>query len=349
MKIKKVCEITGLTERTIRFYIERGLIQPSASEMNGRVYHEYSIEDIAKIEQIAILRKVGFSITEISEMKTEPQKIDEILDLHRAALAKDAKALAEKIDALRDAQGRHFTDIGELCRTIRAAASKLELPSSDISPNFGRFDAETKEEKQEAYIDFLAHERLRENTANFLKPFVTVLKLCLAALLLLLVVYGLSCIPKTVNREYTGAEYRIGASETSVNTKIHIDGKLYRRLFQTPVFEGLIGFSNVEDSRKYEAQLLFSSGMDEPAALSYAGARLGENGPSPYINMYAILRTDKNFNYVILNVFEPQGADSKSLKDLVIVAPSRNAGEGDRIIAAHGLDNTYPFNGEFDK
>ena len=349
MKIKRVCEITGLTERTIRFYIERGLIQPSASEMNGRVYHEYSTEDIAKIEQIAILRKVGFSITEISEMETEPQKIDKILDLHRVALAKDAKALSEKIDALRDAQGRHFTDIGELCRTIQAAASKLELPSSDVSLDFGRFDTETKEEKQDAYIDFLAHERLRENTANFFKPFVTVLKLCLAALLLLLVVYGFSCIPKTVNREYTGAKYRIGSSETLINTEIHIEGKLYRRLFQAPAFKGLIEFSDVEDSQKYEAQLLFSSGMDEPAALSYAGVRLDESGSSPYINMYAILRTDRDFNYVILNVFEPEGADSKSLKDLVIVAPARNAGEGDRIIAAHGLVNTYPFNGEFDK
>jgi len=32
MKIKAVCERTGLTDRTIRYYIEEGLLSPSFNE-----------------------------------------------------------------------------------------------------------------------------------------------------------------------------------------------------------------------------------------------------------------------------------------------------------------------------
>lgn len=38
MKLKEVCEKTGLTQKTIRFYEERGLIAPSHSTKNGRSY-----------------------------------------------------------------------------------------------------------------------------------------------------------------------------------------------------------------------------------------------------------------------------------------------------------------------
>lgn len=40
MKIKQVCEATQLTERTIRYYVELGLIEPAVSYRNGREYRE---------------------------------------------------------------------------------------------------------------------------------------------------------------------------------------------------------------------------------------------------------------------------------------------------------------------
>ena len=35
MKIKEICQKTGLTERTIRYYIERGLIHPIAAPITN--------------------------------------------------------------------------------------------------------------------------------------------------------------------------------------------------------------------------------------------------------------------------------------------------------------------------
>jgi len=51
MKIKEVCRKTDLTERTVRFYIEKGLLQPISSESNNRIYYDFSENDIVKLKQ----------------------------------------------------------------------------------------------------------------------------------------------------------------------------------------------------------------------------------------------------------------------------------------------------------
>ncbi len=345
MKIKKVCEITGLTERTVRFYVEQGLVRPASYESNDRTYYEYGDADIRKIEQIAVLRKMGFSIAAILEMDAAPQKIDGILRLHAAALREDAQALSAQLDALEKARGKHFTDLGTLCEALRGASPTLPLPRADVQPDFGRFDPETKEEKRSAYLDFLAHQRLNEQLTRFFRPFGVALLVCLAAGLLLLAAYGVSCIPKAVRQEYAGVKYRAGQAEVLDTVQIQVEGRLYRRLFREPVFKGVIRLSGVPDSCAYDVEVLFPSGMEEAAVLTYAGVRTGPGGSRPYINTYAMLRTDLDFNFLILQVFEPEGGDQKSTGDLVIIAPAQTVGEAEKIVAAQGLENTYPFGG----
>ena len=40
MKIKEVAKATGLTEKTIRYYENRGLVIPQAKELNGRSFRD---------------------------------------------------------------------------------------------------------------------------------------------------------------------------------------------------------------------------------------------------------------------------------------------------------------------
>ena len=42
MQIKDVCRRTGLTERTVRFYIEKELLSPEKTWRNGREYLNFS-------------------------------------------------------------------------------------------------------------------------------------------------------------------------------------------------------------------------------------------------------------------------------------------------------------------
>lgn len=41
MKIKTVCETTGLTDRAVRFYVEKGLIEPESYGLNGRKNEQF--------------------------------------------------------------------------------------------------------------------------------------------------------------------------------------------------------------------------------------------------------------------------------------------------------------------
>ena len=57
MKIKQVCELTGLTDRAIRYYIEEGLVSPAYTEnYMGRRAYDFTDEDVAALNHVATLR-----------------------------------------------------------------------------------------------------------------------------------------------------------------------------------------------------------------------------------------------------------------------------------------------------
>ncbi|MBR3686488.1 MAG: MerR family transcriptional regulator [Clostridia bacterium] len=69
MKIKEICRQTGLTDRTVRYYIEENLIAPFYTENYlGRKSFDFSQEDLEKLKNIATLRAFGFSVEEIKEL-----------------------------------------------------------------------------------------------------------------------------------------------------------------------------------------------------------------------------------------------------------------------------------------
>ena len=66
-QIGEVAERTGLTQRTLRFYEERGLVNPS-ERMDGG-FRLYSDDDVERIQFIKRLQDLlGFKLSEIKEM-----------------------------------------------------------------------------------------------------------------------------------------------------------------------------------------------------------------------------------------------------------------------------------------
>lgn len=73
MKMKAVCEVTGLTGWNVRNYIRGKLIDPAYTETYlGRKHYDFSERDISRLRQIVILRKGGFSVEQIEEMFRDP-------------------------------------------------------------------------------------------------------------------------------------------------------------------------------------------------------------------------------------------------------------------------------------
>ena len=51
MKMKQVCQLTGLTERTVRFYVEKELCAPETRWMDQRKYYDFSKENVEELRQ----------------------------------------------------------------------------------------------------------------------------------------------------------------------------------------------------------------------------------------------------------------------------------------------------------
>ena len=62
MKIKQVEELVGITRKNILFYEEQGLLQVQRAE-NG--YREYCMDDVKRLQEIKLLRKLAVSIEEM--------------------------------------------------------------------------------------------------------------------------------------------------------------------------------------------------------------------------------------------------------------------------------------------
>jgi DNA-binding transcriptional MerR regulator len=67
LQIGEVAERTGVTQRTLRFYEEKGLLKPPSRLEGG--FRLYSEEDVRRVEQIKRLQTLlGFTLADIKEM-----------------------------------------------------------------------------------------------------------------------------------------------------------------------------------------------------------------------------------------------------------------------------------------
>ena len=57
MRIKEAARRTGLTEKTIRYYENRGLVLPDTEERNGRTWRDYTEDHIRLLEAVAGWRR----------------------------------------------------------------------------------------------------------------------------------------------------------------------------------------------------------------------------------------------------------------------------------------------------
>ena len=79
MKIKQVEELVGITKKNIRFYEEQGLLKVERAE-NG--YREYHQEDVARLQEIKLFRKMDISIEEMRALFERKKSLQVCLEQH---------------------------------------------------------------------------------------------------------------------------------------------------------------------------------------------------------------------------------------------------------------------------
>ncbi|MPZ49777.1 MAG: MerR family transcriptional regulator [Dehalococcoidia bacterium] len=90
LQIGEVADRTGVTQRTLRFYEERGLLRPP-SRMDGG-FRLYSEDDVARVEQIKRLQNLlGLTLAEIKEMVEAEEIKEELRATYRPDLEVDER------------------------------------------------------------------------------------------------------------------------------------------------------------------------------------------------------------------------------------------------------------------
>ncbi len=136
MKIKEVCELTGLTDRAIRFYIESGLIDPQKSEnYMGRRSFAFNESDIKRLNTIATLRKSGFSIDEIQNLLTS-NDILSIIEQRIILLSAENEENKNILLTLEKARSEKDISLKRLEEILNTPIIKGEIPRPDSEPPF---------------------------------------------------------------------------------------------------------------------------------------------------------------------------------------------------------------------
>ena len=95
MKIKQVEELVGITRKNIRFYEDQGLLNVERAE-NG--YREYHQEDVIRLQEIKLFRKMDISIEEMKALFEKKKSLQICLEQHLKELEHRKEGLLKMQD-----------------------------------------------------------------------------------------------------------------------------------------------------------------------------------------------------------------------------------------------------------
>ncbi|MCH8050920.1 MAG: MerR family transcriptional regulator [Chloroflexi bacterium] len=123
LQIGEVAQRTGVTQRTLRFYEEKGLLRPP-SRMDGG-FRLYSEEDVKRVEHIRRLQDLlGISLAEIKEMVDADEVLRDLRSQYRPESAiTEKRNQLEKATAVTEAQ---FAIVKQKTEQMREMETQLE-------------------------------------------------------------------------------------------------------------------------------------------------------------------------------------------------------------------------------
>jgi len=150
LQIGEVAERTSVTQRTLRFYEEKGLLKPPTRMEGG--FRLYSEDDVRRVEQIKRLQKLlGFTLAEIKEMveaeeikmqlkagyrpdadledrRTRVTRAIEVTERQYAVIRQKAEGLAQMRAHLEQKLSTYRGWLAQIDQTLASAARESRTP-----------------------------------------------------------------------------------------------------------------------------------------------------------------------------------------------------------------------------
>ena len=168
MRIKEAAALCGLTEKAIRLYEEKGLITPTLTEKNGRMFRDYDENTVAALKTVAALRRAFFSLEQIAEMQNAPDRIPEIFAAYKAELQSNYVELSPLLRRAENADETAFLSAESVSAYMTAAEtgedggsgavseSAHSAAESAMSTHFRVWDeGVSRDEREQAYRSYL--------------------------------------------------------------------------------------------------------------------------------------------------------------------------------------------------
>lgn len=131
--MKEVCSKTGLSDKTIRYYIRSGLIFPKYNEnYTGRKNFDFSEKDIERLNQVVVLRKYHFSVSSIKTMLDDKQSVNAVVKTHIENMREENQNSLQLLSALDTIRNNDFSDAADLCMALcKTECMPSAVPSTD--------------------------------------------------------------------------------------------------------------------------------------------------------------------------------------------------------------------------
>ena len=165
MRIKEVEEIVGISKKNIRFYEKEELLTPSRESENS--YRDYTEEDVARLKQIKLLRKLDMPISEIKSI------LDREISLVTAT-RHHSKTIEERRENLLKAQ--------EICDKITGSGTHIDHLDVDSYLN----GLESLEREGAVFVDI----HRKDVVKKYIGPVAVCAAIVCCAIIALLVVVG---------------------------------------------------------------------------------------------------------------------------------------------------------------
>ncbi len=164
MKINEVEARVGITKKNIRFYEEQGLLTPRRNSENG--YRDYGEEEVAVLQRIKLMRKLGVPLEEIRQMQGGSHTVADGMRRHLISLEREQRNLEQSM---------------ELCRSLKDREERLDsLDAAALLAQMERLEGEGT-----TFLDKQQEDKVRHYVAPIvIAAGMTLLMVGLIALLL---------------------------------------------------------------------------------------------------------------------------------------------------------------------
>ncbi|MBQ7299834.1 MAG: MerR family transcriptional regulator [Clostridia bacterium] len=361
MKIKQAAAQCGLTEKAIRLYEEKGLISPTMTEINGRMFRDYDEETVRRLQTISALRRAFFSIEQISEILDHPENIPTVFASYRAELHQKYTDLKPLLEHAEDVDPETLTSAAAVSEAMTAPLSHGVSEQALPTLHFRIWDEEqSRDEREIAYARcqryivhwgrFYGAYLVFDTVCEWIGRSFRVITAVLAGLIVLALALYYVPLPIRVDTVLTGYEAtfdedsqllwelrasfqsveeienfdisRLADPTDAVERTVSFDGWILRYAFREDIFKGYISISG------YESMVLpWSMYHDfDPADMTPADSRFRFSFDALYGEVYS---TDYHNVWLIREdqsaLISMIYAHEKNLKEAIQITPASAA------------------------